>query len=657
MIIKGVPLNELLSIGMDFWTTEKAARRTKELIWQECWLAYDSKFGDTWKELAQYRSRRYLALPWLAVENVKAKYTQGIMPNEDWFGLMGRTPDHDNNARFMQALMVWQQNKMRFRQKFAMAMAHATIFGNIPYQVKWDRHETNVPDVQGFADILQQKGMDLQNGLEPEMEMPEVPTKEMLLYDGPDFEIGNIFDFVIQRSPDSYERAMRAARFVKSKAHLKELAEPDEFGQAIYEGIDDLEDQVNNQENSDNLKYQVEAKIGFNQQNRRYGIELIEIWGNFALQDGTYYENHVLTIGNRSKVIRFEPNPFSHGQYAWQLFRLFPEPNEPYGRGILEPALGINDDIQVRMNQVIDANSLIINPMFKYKDDGILDPAELIAAPGNAIAMADVNNLQPVMSIDKSATGFQEINFLIAMFNQITGATNILDQAGSPVSATQANIEATMANARDAEVIRHIKKELVERLFKMWYGLNQQFMDQSVAVRVTASQVQGGIVDPHTGIKLQSSGPIFMNIQPQDIAGDFDFIFQGADDVAASAQKAAQQLQFIGTLLQNPEVAQRFKYYDFLTDIFARNGLPQAWRWLKTDQEVMLEQQQQLAMQQAAAAAGAGGPGGPQAGPGNAPQQQGGSGGPGSVAGVPESRPAAPGGPHPGQLAGPSIQA
>ena len=281
MIAKGAPLNELLSIGMDFWTTEKSARRTKELIWQECWLAYDSKFGDSWKELANYRSRRYLALPWLAVENVKSKYVQGIMPSEDWFGLMGRTPDHDNNARFMQALMAWQQNKMRFRQKFAMAMAQAVIFGNVPYQVKWDRHETNVPDVQGFAEILQQKGMDLQEGLEPEMEMPEVPSREMLLYDGPDFEIGNIFDFVVQRSPDSYERSMRAARFVKSKAHLMELAEPDEFGQSIYEGVQDLEDQTNNQENSDNLKYQVEAKIGFNQQNPRRGIELIEIWGNF----------------------------------------------------------------------------------------------------------------------------------------------------------------------------------------------------------------------------------------------------------------------------------------------------------------------------------------------------------------------------------------
>lgn len=653
MIRKDADLSALLSLGIEFWTKEKAARLAKERIWQECWLAYDSKFGQSWNELQNYRSRRYLALPWLAVENVVAKDVQSLIGAPDWLQLAGRTPIHDNSARFMQALMSWQFGKMRFPQKFSMAMKQAEIFGSVPYQVKWDHHTVPVPDEQGFQQSLDEAGTQLQMGEDVPMQMPDMPTKELLIYDGPDFEVGNIFDFVIERSPKaSYERAMRASRFIKGKAYLLEVSQPDQFGQQLYEGIEDLQEQNNNQENSDSLKFQVEAQIGFNMQDQREGIELIEIWGDFDIPGGEYYKNHVLTIANRSKVVRFEPNPFYHGQYPWQLFTLNPEPGEPYGRGCLEPALGTNDIIQVRTNQVIDANTLTINPMFTYVENGITDPAMLISAPGTAIPIRQNGDIAPIGMPDKAALAFNEIGFMESHLNQITGAASLVgQQGGGPASATQATIESQMATARDSRKFQHISEELLQRALGMWYRLNQQFMDQQVAIRVAGDPLIQGIADPATGMALDPSQPAFINVSPDDIAGDFDIVIKGAQDIANNTQQAGQLLQLFGMLMQSP-MAPYVKPFEFFGEIFKKFGIKDAWRFVKTQQEVMLEQQQQMAMQ--AAAGGPGANGGPQGGPQGSPQSPGG-GGPASAPGVQESRPPQPGGSSEGQRSGPRM--
>lgn len=652
-------LSELLSLAIEFWSKEKAARLAKERIWQECWLAYDSKFGQSWNELQNFRSRRYLALPWMAVENVVAKDVQSIIGSQDWLQMMGRTPIHDNSARMMQSLMMYQFRKTNFSQKFAMAMKQAEIFGNVPYQVKWDNHSVPVPDEEAFGQKLHEAGMDLQLGdalgveKEQELSMPDMPTKDLRIYDGPDFEVGNIFDFVIERSPKaSYERAMRASRFIKGKAYLLEQSKPDAYGQSLYEGIEDLEEQNNNSETSDSLKFQVEAQIGFNMQDNREGIELIEVWGDFSLANGKYYKNHVLTIANRAKVVRFEPNPFYHGQYPWQLFRLNPEPGEPYGRGCLEPSLGINDIIQVRTNQVVDANTLTINPVLGYIENSITDPEMIISAPGALIPMRAQGDVFAVVQPDKSALGFNEIGFMESHLNQISGAASIIGQRGADAaSATQATIEAQMANARDARKFQHISEDLLGRVLDMWYRLNQQFMDQQQAVRITGDPLIQGIADPVTGLPLDPSQPAFINIAPEDIAGDFDIVIKSAQDIANQSQQAGQLLQLFGMLMQS-QMAPYVKTFEFFGEIFKKFGIKDAWRFVKTQQEVMLEQQQQMAMQ---AAASQGVPNGQGQGQPAVPPQPVGGGGAPSLPGVQESRPPQPGGSAEGQRSGPRM--
>jgi hypothetical protein len=64
------------------------------------------------------------------------------------------------------------------------------------------------------------------------------------------------------------------------------------------------------------------------------------------------------------------------------MYTYIEEPNEVYGRGILEPYLGFQDAINVRFNQCIDANTMSIAPPMGYIDDGLFDPDAMDEGPG-----------------------------------------------------------------------------------------------------------------------------------------------------------------------------------------------------------------------------------------------------------------------------------
>ena len=242
MITKGVDVSSFASWGANWWRQKKNERIEKEVIWQECWLASVSKFGKTWDNLADFRSKRYIPITQQAVEAVAAHLTQGVMPYDEWFKIYGRTPDDDVKAKAVQALLMWQHQQIGFRTKFSQLIKYACIFGNVPYCVNWEERTQIVPDQDAFASQMYQAAQ-VSQGLGEPMPNPDLaamPTKEQRVYDGPTLEIGNIFDFVIDRHPNNPDHAPRCMRTFKSKAYLLGMQNKD--GYSIYEWIENVQE-------------------------------------------------------------------------------------------------------------------------------------------------------------------------------------------------------------------------------------------------------------------------------------------------------------------------------------------------------------------------------------------------------------------------------
>ena len=647
MIIKDVDTSQFATWGATWWAQRKSERLEKERIWQECWLASVSKFGKTWDNLQDFRSKRYIPITQQAVEAVSSHLTQGVMPYDEFFAIYGRTPEDDARAKAMQSLLTWQHMKTGFRTRMHQLIKYATIFGNVPYCVNWAERKQLVPDEIGFNQQMMMAQQQAMMGMEPQI--PEMaPTIEKRVYDGPILEVGNIFDFCIDRHPNNPDYAPRCMRTFKSKAYLMDMQTND--GYSVYENLDEVHESDGQNDPSDGLKREVYRLEGFIDPPKN-AVELLQFEGDLELPtpDGKrIFKNHILVIANRSKVIRFEPNPFAHGKCSWNMFVLYPEPGEIYGRGIVESTLGLQDVINVRANQVIEANTLVINPVFTNVQDGVFDADEFLSAPGAVYPVAAQGNIQPLHVIPQAALGFQEIGFMMAQHNQSTGAQAAFTTQDYQKSATEVAATAGMSNARTAETIKHLEYNALTPILTMEMLLNQQLMDEAVWIRVVGDINTGTVFDPNTGMPMTVPGPAVMRVAPEDIEGDFDCYAVGASNVANSQQQIGQTIQLISVLAQSP-AAQVIKWNELAKDLFQQARIRDAWKFVKTDQEIMLEQQQLFAQQLAMQGPneGAGGEGGANKA-GSQPRPS----GVGSLAGMAEQHGAPTNGPQPGQLAG-----
>lgn len=651
MIQKGVPLDELLQFVTDNWRRLKDERKYKEDLWIECFLAYTSKFGKTWSNLSNGRSKRFLPLADQVVNTLAATRTNSIMPNDQWMALLPRTPGDDQKAKAFESLIKWQQFKVGFRGKVSQANRGLSVYGNQPYCVRWRRDVAQIPDYETYMGQLSSMAVTGE-------EANPLATKPLLKYEGPDLELGNIFDYVQDRDADSEEDALRIQRFYKSLHYIQDMAEPDpETGFSVFENVEDLTDTSRTLESSDGLQNMANAKLGF-QPTVKGGIELLEAWGDFPVTMGGkthILKNYVVVVANRNRVIRCEPNPYLHGRAAWRLARLYTDPGEVYGRGDIEAVLGLQDGANKRFNQVIDANEIAIDPMWVARENGVINLDDLRFMPGGIIEVAQQGDLEPLSKVSMGSLGMEELGFVMAQLNQTTGAMQGFTTEAYQKSATEVAATAQMGNARGMETIKHLEHTFIGPVLEDWVSLDQQLMDREIMVRVI-SDGAGMANDPVTGIPYPL-GPQVLAVAPDDIAGEFDIIPVGGEWQQKTTQEVAQSMQFFGMIMQS-NLGQFIKAPEFISTMATLQGLSNAWRWIKSPQEVMLEQQQQMALQamqqQMGGPAGPGGPGAMAGGP-QAPSQQPGPVGISSMAGAPEGAAPPTAGPDPAQLSGPTL--
>lgn len=633
----------------ELWRDCKNERVAKEVIWDECFRARNSQFGGTWNELQQYRSKRYLPVSNQAVENGKAQLMNGVIPHDEWFNVLGRTPDDDASAKPMTELLKWQHFKTNLESTIAEILDQALTCGNAPWAVVWAADINSVPDQAGHAEVMGKYAADVQSGnIPPDTPVPVAPQAEKVTYDGPVLKTCSIYDYVQERLRRGSSYPSRIVRSHQTKAHLLEWAEPSEFGHAIYENVADIGEVSAEQEASDSLVRGQHAEGGFTDIPKD-AVELLEFWGDVIL-GGVLYKNHVAVVANRKTLIRFEPNPFAHGLPPWNMFGLRPRPNETYADGCLECALDLQDAINVRLNQVIDANNLTINTQFKAINDGTIDPNNFVSAPGIVHLVNDMRNLEPFPVPSEASLGFQELGFLLAQFAEATGVMKAFTTQDYKKTATEVSAVSGMVDGKFAYVVKHVERTLVSQILRMQIKLNQQLMEEAVWVRVVENTQQVPALDPFgQPMPVPMFEPILsratrLKIAPEDITGEFDIYPVGAQWIANNQAALGALGQLVQTIGGIPPAAEAIRWDKLAGVMFRAARIPESWALIKSQQEIYFDRQQQYQMQLAQQASEAQ-YAAESKGPGRSGSSSGGK-GVQSVAGVPGggAPPASPGG-------------
>ena len=599
MITPGVDQQSVVQYVADTHKKWKSNRLTMEQVWRDCFMYAFSRWkgGGMINTPGSDDQKYYLPAIENMVDTVTAQLCQSVMPGDVFWEILPRTPQFQENADNLNAVLKWAHQKNHFRAELHKMVKQSVITGNSPWHVSWAIRQTSVPDQQQMLKIEEQIRQAQLDGLPPRPMM--IPQKPLVTYAGTEFFTSSCFDFVKDPWPEDEKSGTRMRRFFRSPLSIAAMGRKNELGYAIYENAQDIPP-ANETEMSDNLKQQLKLSIGISgDYEGRDKVEIIECFGDIPVMfegdtEQTVLVNHVAVIANKNTLLRLEPLPFEHGEIPCDMFKLIDRPGEPYGTGLVERCLGIQDAILDRFTQSIVAHGLAVNPMWFVKPDGMFDPNDFECYPG-AVHQYLNEVPKPFEVPDKAMEGFAEVSMLKGEISEATGAIIDLNTKGER-SATETSVVARMGNAKFAELSKTLE-DTITTVVRQEASLFQQLLSDAIYVRVSHPS------NPQMAIQMRP-------VNGEDILGEFDLNCVGASRLAEGAQQVQQLIAITGAIAQTP--AQPFiDWVKYAATIFDMAGLKDAAdRFIKPVEQVYAEQQQALL----AGGQGIPGPAGPQPG-------------------------------------------
>lgn len=406
--------------------------------------------------------------------------------------VIGREESDMANAKAAEQLLLYQFERMSLHVSLVTFYKQALLYGTSIGKVYWNYRQKS-------------------NGT--------------VVSDEPAFDVINLFDFYV----DPEACGIDDARFCIHRSFLsfEELKEREESG--IYKNVDQLKgSNVWNGLSGSIDKGPDDVSDALNERD----IEILEYWEN----------DRVVTVAERSVILRDTPNPFHHGKKPFVQLIFVPVPFEFYGIGVVEPIEGLQLELNTKRNQRLDNVSLAINRMWLLQRGALDDLRQLHSRPGGVIVVNDLSGLQPLPSPDVTSSSYQEEEIIKNDMQNTSGVSDYIRGSHTPYrhTATEVKIKSDQSNTRFEFNFKLMAEMGLKKIAGMVIQLNQQFMDRERTVRVTGR-----------------NGMEFIRISPEEIAGNFDLIPNVDPMQIDESEKKQQMLTLYSNLIKNPVVDQR----------------------------------------------------------------------------------------------------
>lgn len=603
MIIQGINEQQIVDFVSQTFEDWKTERREKEDKWMACVRAYLSDFDPVWDQetKSHRRSKRFVALSFDAVEALQAQLLSAIFVGNNWMHLEpavpGKLPNDDEAAEELKWLLLHQMETTGFKREFGILLKQLQITGNAPYTVGWKKEyavdypayseamkawrETYGQRYREYQQAMlqwQQMAQQAQQaGTEPpplpSVVLPEPPSGvKDLAFSGPTFEAGDIFNFVIDPFATDRARALRIKRSFVSKNVLKRMSVKDDSGYSVYDNISEIREVDRRGAQKDDYEEERFTAFGITPPQADQ-VEIHEAWGTMEIPgdnagEKDAYISYCATIANGETLIRFEPTFLWSGDVPVQLATFRDVPGQCYGIGQLEMGLGLQDIINVRANQVIDATAYAINPEHKARADGIINLRQK-SVPGGVREMGDpANNFLPIVKdFSGISLGMNELESLKAEFQNLTKSQSPM--AGSrKESATRTSLGAGAINTDVAKVAAHIEESVLDRAVDLFIQLNAQYLNKKVAVKA-----------------LQKGKVAFLDVSPENLRRRWVVKVRGSQHVIDKQERIQNLMMFMQMMLGNPMLVPTVKPLELAKKVYSEFGF--------NDENVIFRDEQQ----------------------------------------------------------------
>lgn len=279
--------------------------------------------------------------------------------------------------------------------------------------------------------------------------------------------------------------------------------------------------------------------------------------------------------------LRCEPSPYDTDQRMWVEAKIIDDPGFVFGQSLIEAVESLGLTVDELYNIVLDNLNFVINKQYYINELAGIDEADVVSSPGKVIR--GKRPFQEAMGViqtpDISQSVFILIQNFLAHYKEYTGIQN--PQLGGSAQGRQTAYEVSAMEAHSATRLgqfdRMLEDTLMRSVFERFVILNQQFLDQEFVARM-----------------LQTTQPMLPRVAPEDLAGTFDYSFDGASKAQADAMAIGQYLQAIqiNSTLQVP----------IWDNLYLGRKLAERWRWVNPEEGLNPQYMPQYQMYQQMAA-------------------------------------------------------
>ena len=447
-------------------------------------------------------------------DNLQSYYMAALMPTDDWFRWEGRDIESQEKAELIEEYMGTKINMSGFRDQLTEIVRDWVIYGNCFAGVTYV-HETTTD---------------------------AATNEEIVNYQGPRLQRISPIDCVIDTRAKSFDES---PFIIRRMVPLTDILTNESYSEEARENMKTVRA---NKDDSDFIQQYKDRGVkidGFSNfsdyLNSQY-VEVMEYWGDlYDTETGDIHKNKVITVADRSIVLRNAQNPSWDGKkpfihVGWRVL-----PDNLYGQGPLDHLIGMQYRIDHLENLKADAFDMIIHPMMKIVGDSVED---FEYGPGQRVYVGtegDVDFIRPDTSVLLA-------NNEVAIYRQFMemAAGSPRESAGfrtpGEKTAFEVNVLQQGADRMFQDKLNHFEEHGIQRILGLFFELMMRNFDVQDVARTFNDDT--GALSIATFTK-------------EDVVANGVFKPMGAKHFAAR-NKRVQEMQNLQLIASNPAIAPHF---------------------------------------------------------------------------------------------------
>lgn len=604
-------------IRIQMWISRRMRAQQFKQLFESEWIKYWRWYRNWVTPLADpadwWRSNEVIPTTFKIIETLLPRQIIGMFDSPEWFNVETRQARDEGYERLCESLLRASVEDMHIFPKMFEAMKYMLIMGHCWGKVVWREEYTTrqvlVPQVlqdpmtgEPLYGVTSQvvteesfNGVDFEwrpldrifpdptgegdwyiEEIETTLERLEEVQDQLGVYDNEQFEALK-YSIPPTRIPYNEDALGNMRQGTSGGVQVEYAREPQ-----VTEGIP--------------LQYVTPMRDGT-------GVKLWQCWGYvpkpLRSKDGAAWRMAVIADGKY--VLRDEPSPTPDGRPPYFPMKSIPIPGRLYGESILKYIGPLNDQQTRLSNMRMDEVFLGVWQQYLYRRNAVVSDNQMLMQPGGAIevqpepgqSVNDVFTILPRKPVMPDA--YTEDQYRQTQAEYAAAASDIMQGVSAQDRQTATEVERRLQQGNARHMLYTmwndytIKKELLERTWR-W-----------LQMRLTAPKI------------VRIAGEEWAQIDLTQIQIPIDIIVAGGM-FALSKESRVQMDQELVQLSSSPIFVQYMKPDAILQKLLEDRGWKNVQKYIKTQQELMLEQLQQQFM--AAQAGQMGGPGGEQAGGG-----------------------------------------